>query len=1498
MALPLAVAWAVTVGATAIGGYTWYVTNPVGTFMSAEQSTALDNFNREVNGLHVHQRLEAAFANARPGIEACARTFAEAANDLIEFCEELRANTQLMSNYGGVTSYGHRAATSNMIYEAHHGLDPSDWSKRNILQFTTTGYQSFLKASDMFVAGSGYVEGRGPDARSDGRTLWNGTAPPPEDGLTWALDDDFVIPGYINYRQYATWTRTGGWSAGAPTGGSLSYGYAEIYSLEESGGYFYPYGVIYNAANDADRYQHFTDKGYPQPEVADARDSDGYLWGGQRGATKGVSEGWSVFAPLAPGATANPDIDDTGSGPGAGGIVGTGRDNLSWTQSTHGWDMDLVKAVCYKNLLNYYVSIISGQCYWLGSFDAESLTGYQTSTDRGLTTLENILKLATDRYSLFDDQNLFVLERGWADPEATRTADGPTWDLDRVRTIFQTNMFRTWDVGGGRGGVIKRRALLNEDNWIFSKAFEILGLLEALPLEGLDQPNFLAIRNFLSDVQAEKGRCLRALRCIRDEWENNVEAELDAIAAELQAIADRYSTVLTIDVGEGVRQQQEYILTDLNQLIADHDRLLNLHYTRNPDKLFFKEQCYLLSFVQQIASFKKEYIDVYKRSWLMPYPGNHAWGDRGFEVDVPTYLSDHEELRNYFDDTMEDAHGNTRTDSLKIKKLLPYVGYTADYAEKYGVQEYNASLLIDGDPYGFINKLLMSQFQTPLMNIPHNVLSLLQPYVRLFKVEYDENGNESDTEITFNSVRDGPDSLGGTEAYLFKNNRLRNTGVGLKEFRFTYDGNNPFGIKKSIKGTLKIFSNTFDELLIERTSPGGNRYRYVDLALKTFNNDSGQMREVVRENIELSKLNFRLKAMVGWSPPDNAILQRMNLSESEANSLRESLFDTIVTLNLVPTVHDFEIDELGRVNFNIDYLAWIEEFYDQAQFNVFSNAEISARRIMRELTMEYYQEKCDRDANTALEEIKKQYAIQADDDLAEAISTLMDKMIRLDRIYYINISTEAIKDFVSLGPFSEQTTIGQFEGMGSLKESVGRQIGILDDTQGTYVENLRGAISDSMDVYRQRNRADDWAENHRAVASALVHLNPKKAVLSYFYISDLVDTLLANIEEELIEIHEELRAASRNRAAAGAINHDDLESKLEEYRDYEKIFRKIRIILGPLELTNPQGDNGFVNLGDIPISVKYFFEWLTSTMLAKEEVFYSLSGFMNDLINDLINKFLNNNLCFSYNIKQFVRLNQASITGPQDIEYRNNPSRNIEGGFVKDPITVAYQNNGIVRTYVDDNTVLERPLLRDKGTPSARVRTAARDEVNYMVYFVGQTFPANTLRGNKAADEGIGIYHYQIGRDRGLVKDIKLSKTSTPGLQEVRFEQQGYQGLEQLRVVYDAKIEGYANTNTFPGSYIFVDPFGYSPSLGNIEGSDYDLTKYGVGGYYMIIRSTHIFGPGTAKSTIEAKWVNQLYERESANNETVDEYYGTEDETGIDCSRFLDRISAATRRRD
>ena len=122
-----------------------------------------------------------------------------------------------------------------------------------------------------------------------------------------------------------------------------------------------------------------------------------------------------------------------------------------------------------------------------------------------------------------------------------------------------------------------------------------------------------------------------------------------------------------------------------------------------------------------------------------------------------------------------------------------------------------------------------------------------------------------------------------------------------------------------------------------------------------------------------------------------------------------------------------------------------------------------------------------------------------------------------------------------------------------------------------------------------------------------------------------------------------------------------------------------------------------------------------------------------------------------------------------------------------------------------------------------------------------------------------------LGRDRGLIKNIKLNKTETKGLAEVRFEQNGYQGLEQLRVVYDVEIDSFANVATYPGTYIYVDPNGFAPK------QEYDLTKLGVGGYYMIIKSEHEFGVGYANSKITAKWVHSIEaEAECAEKQKVD----------------------------
>ena len=115
------------------------------------------------------------------------------------------------------------------------------------------------------------------------------------------------------------------------------------------------------------------------------------------------------------------------------------------------------------------------------------------------------------------------------------------------------------------------------------------------------------------------------------------------------------------------------------------------------------------------------------------------------------------------------------------------------------------------------------------------------------------------------------------------------------------------------------------------------------------------------------------------------------------------------------------------------------------------------------------------------------------------------------------------------------------------------------------------------------------------------------------------------------------------------------------------------------------------------------------------------------------------------------------------------------------------------------------------------------------------------------------------------MKTIQLEKTDSPGLAEVRFEQEGYDGLAQLRVLYDAKIKTYLDVNAYPGSYIYIEPRGFDPGALST-----DLTRMGVGGYYMIIRSSHTMGPGMAETEITAKWVAEIdkeLERQGKANE-------------------------------
>ena len=144
-------------------------------------------------------------------------------------------------------------------------------------------------------------------------------------------------------------------------------------------------------------------------------------------------------------------------------------------------------------------------------------------------------------------------------------------------------------------------------------------------------------------------------------------------------------------------------------------------------------------------------------------------------------------------------------------------------------------------------------------------------------------------------------------------------------------------------------------------------------------------------------------------------------------------------------------------------------------------------------------------------------------------------------------------------------------------------------------------------------------------------------------------------------------------------------------------------------------------------------------------------------------------------------------------------------------------------------------------------------KTNYLTFFAGRVMPGPEMQGVREEDEKKGVFHYTMGRQDGLVKNISLSKTSAKYLKEVRFEQDGYDGLKQLREVYDVTIDAFPIVNAWPGSYIYIEPRGWSPSS-----NSQDLTELGIGGYHMIWKSEHFFAPGRAETKIYAKWVASI----------------------------------------
>ena len=751
---------------------------------------------------------------------------------------------------------------------------------------------------------------------------------------------------------------------------------------------------------------------------------------------------------------------------------------------------------------------------------------------------------------------------------------------------------------------------------------------------------------------------------------------------------------------------------------------------------------------------------------------------------------------------------------------------------------FNRPLQVESQPFGFINRLTQQESTAQLFNLPNVILSQLQPMVRLYKV--DENNNQIPIEfpakIKFGEgLKKTPNDI---TKYLKGSNR-RGFGVGLKDFSFTFKGSDPFAVKKSIEASLTIYAASFEELLQERTYKKFKqkfKYSYADLALKTGtalmeqNVVSDKNSKAVIDNLD--KLKFRLKAVVGYEFPDNLHIPRS--TGFTAQQIKDAVYNSFTTLALTPTIHEFKFREGGEIEFKINYLSYIEDFFDQSYFNIFSDVRITSESYERKLLIKRYEELC---LKNKIETEKKLDAKRFKQLKADSLRTLIETMIQRGKIYHFKVPYEKLANFAE-DPLSDESL------------DIFNTLGITDNISETSLDPKKDAKGATSTTDSSSKVPEGLTINSEIDTNSVEQIN-------YFYLNDLITIIMENIETSLSS-NGYIKSLEKIKGKIGDKLYKDEKRKLKKMLEN---YRNLRVVLGPIEIRNPRQPGVYknVSLGDIPMSLTYFAEWMTSKIVSRDRIEYSLSAFVNDFIKTYVRNFLNSETCFGGKVKQRLIVYNSNISSYSQSEYDEisakifDAKRKAPAGSPESKLTrydmPSFGLTGILNTMGS----------RDLPNPSK----GFLNQTNYMIFYAGRSQPQKLMAGKRKSDLSNGIFHYILGKNNGIVKKIDLTRTNVTGLRELRFEQEGFDGLQQLREVYDANIDTFLNSTAYPGTYIFINPRGFAPDTSNYSNNTskfnkLELSKYGIGGYFMIIESSHRFAEGLAESKITAKWVAGL----------------------------------------
>jgi hypothetical protein len=712
-----------------------------------------------------------------------------------------------------------------------------------------------------------------------------------------------------------------------------------------------------------------------------------------------------------------------------------------------------------------------------------------------------------------------------------------------------------------------------------------------------------------------------------------------------------------------------------------------------------------------------------------------------------------------------------------------------------GIAGYKNFVNVFGDPQSTVTKFVSKPNIEPLLRIRPDQYALIVPKIKLYKVIDKPKGKEpKEKEFLFKTFTDHT-----VLENIIKSSRGRGDGVGITNVTIEYEGTNQFASRRELAVSIRLHFQSFDNLFDEKTlrhieaerAPSGpnDPPSYADLIWRT--------RETVKTKegtVEANPEHFRIKLVVGWSVPTEKTVPPLI-----GKKLREAIEETSEAIYLIMVDHDFTFNDDGTIELQIQYRGYIEEALRGAKSDILLDRSLASRKkkLVKEIAKLQNKKPTageSKDSERAakriqlLEDEKEQIILQSKSD---KYTKILKGMLRSRSLYFVDCSYFDLKAVRKTSKISHHKDAYYADSRESVHKKILEAVG--SSTNDSDLSENISAIGSSDAPWYSSADFDKDCGSYR---------------LRYFYFGDLLELVLKMVKE-----------------------------------NYPEEFKNIQFLAASFVHRHGKGKKELIPLASIPISMNFFSDWMIKKIISRQRSVYFLLKFIKEFIEEALVKPLNTNLKSKDMGKQnySTQLSYKTFSLP-----RSRPGAN--------PIAPPKRKGKRRPSVLTQAQLTKKIWPKGHYGPTAFARTVGAPLKHGSMHYVliyPYTYDLTPRTGNYSDDFNDGVYHLGIGKNSGIVKEIKFDKQLIPGQAEAQFTEAD-RAIGQLRRHYNASVTTVGNTLFAPGQPIYIDPT--IPGLSSPSRKGSLLRLFGLGGYFVVQKVALELNPDDFTTTLTCIW--------------------------------------------